>query len=150
MLGILRGHDEKGAGEGMRDAVDCDMHFLHGLEQRALGFWRGAIDLIDQDDLGKEGAGMEDKPLIIAVENGIADDVRRKQVAGELNAAEIEPEGTSYGMGEGGLADPGEILDEQVAAGHQAGNGEPDGFLLPEDDFTDLRYERLNPAFHGS
>jgi hypothetical protein len=62
------------------------------------------------------------------------DDVGRQHVAGELDALELQAEQAREDVGEGGLADAGDVLDEQVAAGEDAGQGEADGMLLAEDD----------------
>ena len=99
MLRILRGHDEERRGQGVRHAIDRHVRFLHRLEQRALRLGRRAIDLIDQHHLRKQRPGVKNEALLLAVENGIADDVRRQQIAGELNAAEIQARASARGRG---------------------------------------------------
>ena len=47
-----------------------------------------------------------------------------QHVAGELDALELQPEQAGQHMGEGGLADAGDVLDQQVATGEHAGQGE--------------------------
>ena len=89
LLRILRGDDEERHGQRVCRAVARDLVFLHRFEQRALRLRRGAVHLIDQHHLGKERPGVENEALLIAVENGVADDVGRQQVAGELDAAEL-------------------------------------------------------------
>ena len=67
-----------------------------------------------------------------------ADDVGRQQVAGELDALEVQPERARQHVRERGLADAGQILDQQVAAREQAGEREADLLFLAEDDAADL------------
>jgi hypothetical protein len=45
---------------------------------------------------------------------------------------------TRQGVGQRGLADPGHVVDQQVAAGQQAGEGEADLLVLPHHDLADL------------
>jgi hypothetical protein len=51
ILGVLRGDDEEGLGQGHRLAIEGHLMLFHGLEQRALGFGRGAVDFIGQHQL---------------------------------------------------------------------------------------------------
>ena len=92
MLRILRRHDEKRRGQRVRHAIDRHVRLLHRFEQRALRLRRRAIDFIDQHDLRKQWTGMENKSLLFAVEDRIAHNVRRQQVAGELNPPEVQPQ----------------------------------------------------------
>jgi hypothetical protein len=53
-------------------------------------------------------------------------------------------------VGEGGLADPGNVFDQQVAAGEQAGEGQPQRLGLAEDDAIEgrqCRRQRRQPGF---
>ncbi len=70
----------------MGPAVCGDLAFLHGLEQRALGFRGRAVDLVGQDQLGKDGAAVKFELIAVPTVNGHADDVGGQQVAGELDA----------------------------------------------------------------
>jgi hypothetical protein len=45
--------------------------------------------------------------------------VGRQQIGGELHPPAVEPQHLRQGMGQGGLAHAGQILDQQVAAGQQ-------------------------------
>ena len=79
---------KKGAGSGVRVPVERDLVFLHGLEQRALGLWRGAVDLVGEHHVGKDRARMETEGGGGLLEDRHADDVGGQHVAGELDAAE--------------------------------------------------------------
>ena len=67
---------------------------------------------------------MEPEGIGLAVEDRYAHDVCRQQVAGELYALELEVEQAGEDMRKRGLADPGEVLDEQVSVRKQTGEGE--------------------------
>ena len=56
---ILRRDDEERVGELVRGAVDGDLALLHRLEQRGLGAGRGAVHLVDQQDVREDRAGPE-------------------------------------------------------------------------------------------
>ena len=70
----------------MGHAVDRHAGLLHDLQKRGLGFGRGAVDLVGEDDRG------EDRPLVevpfagFLVVDRHARDVGRKKVRGELDA----------------------------------------------------------------
>ena len=149
VLRILGGHDEEWRGKRVRHSIHRDVRFLHRFQQGALRFGRRPVDLVDQHHLGKKRPGVKHEALLFAVENGIADDVRGQEVAGELDAPEIEPQGAGQRVGERGLADAGQIFDQQVASGHYAGDGQADRIFLADDDLADLRDQRLYPGIHS-
>ena len=70
--------------------------------------------------------------------NRYAQDVSRKHVAGTLDTPEVETQASGQHLGQGGFADPGNILDQQVPAGKQTGQGQGDLFLLPQNDLADI------------
>jgi len=45
-------------------------------------------------------------------------------------------------VGEGGLANAGDVLDEQMTAGQDTGRGQANGVFLAHDDLADLGDER--------
>jgi hypothetical protein len=49
--------------------------FFHGFEQRALRLWRGAVDLVGENQLREDRAGLELELAGIPPEYGYADDV---------------------------------------------------------------------------
>jgi hypothetical protein len=56
---ILRGDDEKGRLQGIGLSVRGDAPLGHGFQQRRLRPWRGAIDFVGEQRLGKDRAGTE-------------------------------------------------------------------------------------------
>src|SRR4029434_914923 len=53
--GILGGHYQERLGDPVTLAGDCDLSFLHHLEQRALHFRRSPVDLIGKKEVGEDG-----------------------------------------------------------------------------------------------
>ena len=67
-----------------------------------------------------------------------AEDVGGQQVAGELDALELQAQRARQAVRQRGLADPGQILDQQMAACQQAGQRQADLLRLAEDDLLGL------------
>ena len=128
--GILRGDHHEGTRQGMRAAVDRDLAFIHRFEQGGLGLGRGAVDLVGQQEVAEDGAGLEFESLGVGVVDGDAEDIAGQHVAGELQAMEAAGDGAGKGLGESGLADAGDILDEEMAARQQAHERKANDFGL--------------------
>ena len=67
--------------------------FLHGFEQRRLGFGRGAVDFVGEHEVGEDRAGLELR--IFAARRSFsmtmcADDVGGHQVGSELDARKLQ------------------------------------------------------------
>ena len=137
VMRILRGDDEKRLRQFVGHAVGRDLAFFHGLEQRALGLGRGAVDLVGEHQLREDRTRMERKAVRLGLVDRDAQNIGRQQVAGELDALEVEPEDLRQRVRERGLADAGEVLDEQVPAREQAGERQTQLRLLPENHLAD-------------
>ncbi|MCY1366733.1 hypothetical protein D9M68_419250 [compost metagenome] len=122
VLRVLRGDHEEGRGQGAGLALDRDLLFFHRLEQRALGLGAGAVDLVGQQHLREDRPGVEHEGLLAPVVDRHARQVARHQVGRELHARELQAEGVRQRMGQGGLADPRHVLDQQVPARQQTGH----------------------------
>ena len=120
---VLRGDHHERARQRMRPAVDGDLAFVHGFEQRGLRLGGGAIDLVGQQKIAEDGAGLELEGFGMDIVDGDAQNVAGEHVAGELEAVEAAGDGAREGMRERGFADAGDVLDEQVAARQQARRG---------------------------
>ena len=136
--GILGGDDEKGLRQLAGLAFDGHLPFLHRFQQGALGLGRGAVDFVGQDQLGENRTGMEDEGLTLAFIHRRAQDVRRQQVAGELDALILQTQAASQGVSQSGFAHSGQVLDQQMTACQQTSHGQANGSLLTEDDRTYL------------
>ena len=66
---VLCGDDEKWLGQRPRRAFYRDLFFFHGFEQSGLRFGAGAVDLVSQQHLRKQGAGVKDKLARVALKH---------------------------------------------------------------------------------
>ena len=112
---VLRGKDDEGIRQIIRLAVHCDLVLLHGLQQRGLRLAGGAVDLVRQQQIRHDRAGLIDKLVRLFVIDREADDVRRHGVRRELHTAGFQPKDLCKGHGCCGLADAGHVLHENVA-----------------------------------
>ena len=94
----------------------------------------GAVDLVGQDQLSEHRPGVKAERARATIEDRHTEDVGGQQVAGELDALELQPDQPCEHMGERGLAHAGYVLDQQVAARDQAGQREAQFVPLAEDD----------------
>ena len=112
---VLRGKDDKGIRQIIRLAVDCDLVLLHRFEQRGLRLAGGTVDLIRQQQIRHDRAGLIDEFVRLFVIDREADDVRRHGVRRKLYAARLKPKDLCKGHGCCGLADARHVLHENVA-----------------------------------
>ena len=112
---VLGREDQERPRQLVRRGVDGDVALLHALEQAGLRLRRGAVDLVDDHDVGEDRARAELEACFALVVDLRADDVGRQQVGGALHARERAVDRPRQRPGQGGLADAGVILDEDVA-----------------------------------
>ena len=79
-------------------------------------------------------------PLVVDAD---AEHVARQQVARELDAPQLAADGLGEGARERGLADAGDVLDEQVAAREERDERELDGVVLALEGPLDGLSQRL-------
>jgi len=151
LQGILGGHHHEGPGQVQRLLVDGDSALLHGLEEAALRSRGGSVDLVGQQNVGEDGTGSGLEGRGAGVVHRDAQDVRREEVAGELDSAEVQAEGSSQGVGEGGLSHAGNVLEQDVSPGQEGGNGQSDHVPLSVKDLFHLVHEPVEgPKLRGS
>ena len=119
-------------------AADGDLALGHDLEQGRLHLGRGPVDLVGQHDVGEHRAPLDVELLPRRPPDAGADDVGRHQVGGELEAGERAADDLGHGRHGEGLGQPGDALDQAVAAGQQADEGPLDHAVLADDDPLDL------------
>src|SRR5690606_6842536 len=95
---------------------------------------RGAVNLVRENHLMKNRTGLKMKRMALSVENRGADDIGRQEIAGELDALIVEAQQISERVRQGRLADPGDVLDQQMSSCQQAADRETDLVGLAEDD----------------
>ena len=135
---VLGGDDEERIGQSMGAAVQGHLLLGHRLQQRALGARRGAVDLVGQQHLGEHRAGVELELARAGLVHRYAEHVGRQQVGGELDALEVQSHGGGQGVGQGGLAQSGQVFDQGVAAGQQGHQGQPHFLWLAQHQCVDL------------
>ena len=120
-------------------AVDGHLQLIHGFEQRRLRLGRRAIDLVGQQEMREHRPALELELLGVRVVDGDADHVAGQHVGGELDAVEAGIDAARQGLGQRGLADAGNVLDQQVAAGEEAGERKAHHFRLSANRFPQRR-----------
>jgi hypothetical protein len=130
---ILRSDNEKGLRKRESFAVDGDLRFVHGFQERGLRARRGAIDLVRKYDVGENGAGTEFKFARFGIVDTYAENIAGQQIGSELDALKRAMKRFRKGLGEGGLAHAGNVFDEQVAARQQGDQRKLNGVFLTVD-----------------
>ena len=89
----------------------------------------------------KIGPGWKRNARVSRVEDRHAEHIGRQEVARELDARVLEAERRRERLRERRLADAGDVLDQQVTAGEQAREREPQRLALADDDAVELRQD---------
>ncbi len=139
-------------------AADRDRVLLHRLQQGRLGLGRGAVDLVGQDDLREDRAGLEleDPAAVGQLHDDVgADDVGGHQVGRELDAVEVQVDRVGERPHQQRLAQARHAFQQRMAADEQAGQDAVDDLVVADDDLADLglhafvgRAELLGAGFH--
>ena len=128
----------KGTPTWRDDAVDRDLALLHDLQQRGLRLRARPVDLVRQDDVGEDGAGVELEGSGLLVVDGDAGDVAREQVGRELDAGVRALHGLRHGAGQRGLARARHVLEQDMAVAEHGGQDEFDDVALAQDGALDV------------
>ena len=131
LVGILRGDHEERLGEPEAFGIDRHLPFRHGFQQCALGAGRGPIDLVSEEDVGKNGPTAEFELPILLVEDVEAGDVARQKVGRALDTGEPTADRVGQRLGKRRLAEAGPVLQEQMPAGQQTDEHVLDDVPLP-------------------
>jgi hypothetical protein len=135
---VLGGDDHERHPEVVGDAVHRHLPLLHGLQQGGLGLGGGAVDLVAEDDVGEDRPRLELEVTPLLVVDADAGDVRRQQVGGELDAADRAVDRPGQRLCQHGLADAGNVLDQQVPLGQQGDQRQADHLGLALDHPLDV------------
>ncbi len=92
-----------------------------------MGLRRGAIDFVDQHDVGEQRPGLEAEAPFFLIVDGDADDVGRQEIGGALNAAKIQANTARKRERQGRLADARHVFKQDVAARKQRHDRQLDG-----------------------
>ena len=143
---VLGGDDHERRRQRVGHAVDGDLVLGHGLEQRGLGLGRGPVDLVGQHDVVEHRPGPEVEGVVAPVPHREAHHVGGQQVGGELHPAEAALDRRGQRLGQVGLAHARDVLEQQVALGHQAQQHQLDDVALALDDALDVGDDRCRSS----
>ncbi|MNN59660.1 hypothetical protein D3C81_1747920 [compost metagenome] len=139
----MRGEHHERLRDGQGATFEGDLAFLHGFEQRGLGFRRGAVDFVGQQQVGENRAFAQLELLGLQVVHRMTGDVAGHQVRGELDAREFTAEAAGEGANQQGLAQPGHTFKQHMAACNQRGQDVVDHRVLTDQGFLQFLAQRL-------
>ncbi len=148
--GVLGSDNDERIGHRVRHTIDGYLMFFHDLKQRRLGLGRGAVDLIAEDDVGKNGAWVELELVLLHVVDLHAGDVGGEQIGCELDAGKCAVDRLGHRTRQRGFACTGDILDQEVSFGQHADEGELHdiGFALDDGfDVVDQPFKAFGEVF---
>ena len=114
---VLRSdHDERGLGR-ISDPIYGDAVFFHDFEQGRLGAAGGAVDLISEEDVAEDGAGMQLRFTAVMVDGHEADDIAGQHVDGKLHATGLQRHCRREGAGHRRLAYARNVFEQDMSSG---------------------------------
>src|SRR5262249_12198319 len=136
--GILGGHYQERLGNTVALAGDCDLSFLHHLEQRALHLRRSPVNLIGKEEIGEDGTQRRGKVTVFLVIDARSHQVRRHEVRRELNSPERSANSSGERLNGEGLGEPRDAFDEQMTLGQDGYQHTFQEMILANDDLFHL------------
>ena len=91
---------------------------------------------------------MKHEALLALIEDGIAKDICRQQIAGKLDPLKSECQRPGQRLRECCLSNAWDVFDQEMTAGEQTGDGEFYRLILAYDNFTNLFREGVNGVSH--
>ena len=139
---ILCGQYKKRLGKEMPFPGRGDLMLLHGFEQGSLGFGRGAIDFVGQDDVGEDGSFYESEgPSLWGFRQDFGPRyIRRHQIGGELDALEFQSKDLRHRFYQERFGQAWGPGDEAVPAANQGEQDLVDHGVLADDHLTQLPF----------
>ena len=116
---------------------------FHRFQKGRLRLARGTVDLVGQQEIGHDRAGLVDELPAVLVIDRKADDVRGDGVGDELDSPGLQPQDLGKGHGRGGLAHPGDVLHEDMPPGQDGHEDLFHRFGLAHHDLLDLVQDAL-------
>ena len=101
-------------------------------------FWGRTVDLVGEDDVGKQRPLVELEPTLV-IENLRADDVAWHEVRCELNPVEAQAQSLRNGVHEQGLGQPRHPDEQAVSSAEDGDEHLLDHLFLSHNDFADFR-----------
>ena len=145
---VLGREDDEGRREVVGVAIHGDAVFLHRFQKGGLRFAGGTVDLVREEEVGHDRAGLVDEGIGRFIVHRVADDVRGDGVRRELDAAGVEAQNLREGQGGGRFADARHVLHEDVALCEDRHEDFLDVLVFADDDGFDLRQNVLDFLIH--
>ena len=136
LYGVLGSHDEERVIEFVGVFADGYLPLLHGFEQGALHFGRGAVYFICQYEVGKYGTFLYLKLLFCLTVHHRTHDVGGEQVGRKLYAVVLGVDKRCQCFNSKGLCQSGHTFEQNVSVGKQTYHQRIDQMLLPDDDLV--------------
>ena len=127
---VLRREDEERVGQEVGRALDRDLALLHRLQQRRLRPRRGAVDLVDEEQVREHRPRHEAQAA--GLEQAGPGDVRGKEVRRALDPGHPQVQGAGDGAGEERLAGARDVLEQDVAVRQQRHRDHPQRLVRPD------------------
>ena len=127
-------------------AVERYAALLHHFEQGGLGFGRGAVDFVGEQQVGEHRALAQLEAAVLRIVAVVAGHVGGHQVGGELDAAEFAGEGLRQRAHEQGFTGARHAFEQHVAASEEYGEHFVHHLLLADEHFVQPRAQHLNGA----
>jgi hypothetical protein len=143
---ILRRHDQKGRGQDVGLAAERHLPLLHGLEEGTLHLRRCTVDLVGENEVGKDRTEVHGELGALRLEDHGADDVARQQIGGELNPFELQADRRAQAPHEQGLREARKPLEQDMSVSEQRNQHALDHRILADDRFAHLGTNPLGPV----
>ncbi len=141
---VLRRHDEERPGNLVGVTTDRHLLLAHHLEQRRLHLGRSPVDLVGEQEVDEHRAELDVEALAAAAVDPRADDVGRQEVGRELDAGERAADDVGERLGGERLGQPGDGLEQHVAAGEEGDEQPFEQAALADDDAAHLEEDPLD------
>lgn len=88
---VLRGDDGKGLGDPVGLSVHSDLAFFHSFQKGRLGPGGGAVQLVGQEQIAQNGAGLIGHGAGLFVVDGVAGDIGGQHIRRKLDPSVLQP-----------------------------------------------------------
>ena len=139
---VLRRQNHERRRHRMGVAVDADATLLHHFQQGRLCARVGAVQLVEQDHVGKHRAGSEVQSEAIGIGCQRTDHIGWQEICRPLHSRERPADRSSDGLRQQCLAHPGDVFQQYVATGENARGDHLDLFTTTRQHRCDAVVER--------
>ena len=146
---ILRGNHKKGLGQHEGTAIDGDLAFVHGFQQRGLRFRGSAVDFVGQKNVGEDRTVLEFELLRDRGIDGNSHNIGRQQVAGELHPLKTAIDGSRDRMSQSRFPHAGNAFNQQVATRQQRNHRQTDDIVLAANHFSQSFFQLYGASRGG-